>query len=76
MFEKLKKSELQDIYLDYCLSKEEGRSCESLVSYARKYKEKMGAFMPLYVAVDAVTKMFFEEIATRYFKINFKKESE
>lgn len=70
MFSKLTKKELQDIYLDYCLSKEEGKRCESFVSFAEQYKEqiKIGDLMSLSDAINTVTKMFFEEIANRYLK--------
>ena len=70
MFKKLKKTELQNIYLDYCCSKENGRRCESLVPFAEQYKEqkKIKDFMTLSPAIDIVTKMFFEEVANRYLK--------
>lgn len=70
MFSKLKKEELQDIYLDYILSKEEGIRCESFVPYAEQYKEQMriGELMTLSEAISIVTKMFFEEVAKRYLK--------
>lgn len=70
MFKKLKKTELQNIYLNYCCSKENGRRCESLVPFAEQYKEqrKIGDLMPLSTAIDIVTKMFFEEVANRYLK--------
>ena len=39
MFSKLTKQQLNDIYLDFLLSKNEGKRCESLVPYAYQYKE-------------------------------------
>lgn len=70
MFSKLAKKELHEIYLDYCCSKEEGRRCESLVPFAKEYKEqiKIGDLMSLREAIDIVTEMFFEEVANRYLK--------
>ena len=68
MFSKLSKKELHEIYLDYCHSKEKGQRCESLVPFAKKYKEqiKIENLMSLREAIDIVTKMFFEEVANRY----------
>lgn len=66
MFSKLKKSELKEMYLDYCCSKEEGRRCESFVPYAEKYKEKYGELLSLREAIGIVTDLFFLEIAKRY----------
>lgn len=70
MFSKLKKKELRDIYLDYCLSKEDGRRCESFVPFAESYKEqiKIGDLMSLREVIDVVSQMFFEEVASRYLK--------
>lgn len=68
MFKELAKESLQEIYLDYCLSKEEGRRCESFVPFAEKYKSSFGELMSLREAIDIVTKMFLEEVANRYFK--------
>lgn len=78
MFSKLKKQELEDVYLDYILSKESGDRCESFVPFAEKYKEqiKIGDLMPLTIAIDIVSTMFFEEVAKRYFKTTFKNRRE
>lgn len=66
MFSKLKKSELKDIYLDYILSKEEGRRCESLVPYAEKYRKKWGELLSLRESIEIVKILFLEEVAKRY----------
>lgn len=68
MFNNIKKEEMRNIYLDYCISKENGERCESLVPYAEKIKEKFGELMSLREAIDRVSIMFLEEIAKRYFK--------
>ena len=68
MFSKLNKSELKEIYLDYCYSKEEGRRCESFVPYAEKFKEKYSELLPLREAISIVSNLFFEEISKRYFR--------
>ena len=67
MFEKLKENELKEIWIDYYISKKEGRRCESIVPYAEKYHEKFGDLMSLRTAIDLVSIMFLEEIAKRYF---------
>lgn len=69
MFEKLTKTEMKDIYLDYVCSKEDGRRCECFVPYAEKYKEqlKIGELLSLSEAISIVTDMFFKEVAKRYF---------
>ena len=68
MFSKLKKKELQEIYLDYICSKKDGRRCESFVPFAEQYKEqkRIGDLMSTATAIDIVTEMFFEEVANRY----------
>lgn len=70
MFKKLRKKDLQEIYTDYCCSKEEGRRCESFIPFAIKYKEqtKIGDLMSLNEAIDIVVEMFFIEVANRYLK--------
>ena len=69
MFEKLKKKELHDIYLDYLCSKQDGRRCESFVPYAEEYKEQMGIgdLLQMREALDIVEILFFKEVANRYF---------
>lgn len=69
MFTNLTKNELKDIYADYCISTKQGKRYESIVPFAKKYTEKINVNMPLYLAIDIVTKEFFQEIAIRYFKI-------
>lgn len=67
MFSKLTKQQLNNIYLDFILSKNEGKRCESLVPYAYQYKEPFKDLMTVSTAIDIVTKIFFEEVASRYF---------
>lgn len=74
MFKNIKKEDLFEIYLDYCLSKKEGRRCESLVPFAEKYKNdiKIGDLMSLRESLNIVEIIFLNEIAERYF--NLRKE--
>ena len=76
MFEKLTKKELLNIYLDLCLSKDDGRRCELLVPYAQKYIEqiKMTHLMSVATSLDIVEKMFYKEVAKRYFNKKYIKK--
>lgn len=61
--------ELQDIFLDYFISKKEGCRCESLVPFATAYMDrmKMGELLPIDIVIDIINIKFFEELACRYF---------
>lgn len=69
MFKKIKKQKLQDIYLDYLRSKQDGRRCESFVPYAEEYKKQMKVegLMTTFEAICVVERIFLEEVASRYF---------
>lgn len=67
--------ELLEIFYDYLGSKELGIAVKSFKSYALQIKEKYFSNIPenqLSVCMDIVQRMFFEEIATRYFKLKIK----
>ena len=69
MFEQLNKKELYDIYQDYLSSKQNGRRCERFVPYAEEYKKQMEVedFISTFEALIVVERLFFKEVAKRYF---------
>ena len=69
MFKKLSKKELHDIYLDYLCTKQDASRCKSLVPYAEEYKKQMKVegLMSMFEALCVVERIFFGEVASRYF---------
>lgn len=69
VFKNATKEELYGIFLNYQSSKEHDFHCATLTSYAKQYLNQSGipGMMPLWEAIDIIEKMYFEEIAHRYF---------
>lgn len=68
MFSEMSKEELNDIYLDICLSEADGRRCESLVPFAEALRVKIDDLLPLRDAISMAKEKYFKEVAKRYFK--------
>ncbi len=62
--------ELKEIYKDYLGSKELGIGVSSFKEYARKINKEYLSQVdyPLGMTMNLVERMFFDEIANRYFK--------
>lgn len=69
IFKNLNKEELMEIYKDYLGSKAIGISVNSFKKYAEEIKDKYFAHIDysLGMCITIVEKMFFEEVANRFF---------
>jgi hypothetical protein len=69
IFKTINDEELLEIYKDYLGSKELGIGIDSLKKYGKEIKEKyfINVDYSLGIGISLAEKMFFEEVAKRYF---------
>jgi len=70
VFENVKDKEMKEYYADYIGSKELGISVSSFKEYAKEINEKYFPNLEyqLGMCMTLAEKMFFEEVANRYFQ--------